>query len=356
MSQSQQHQEGSRSINHKSLRIMTGVIAILMPFVVQLLSGYGWGLSSISVSYWTDSGDLFVGSIVAIAFFLAAYNGTGDCRKDMEYWISRIAGLLALMVALIPTECLKDCDYVNTPFWVDFITFGHASLVHKIAAISFFVCLFFLINFFARRAKYKGKIGRSRFYTIISLCMLFGMPLTYFVAVLFKFEPIYWVEVVGLILFGIGWIVAGSYKKDEENEPSGSAHFLGKFEVDSSNMNFPTDIVIEPGSKYLFEAEGCWKDSFLSCGPTGWGPSWNWWTSKCRLKGFPIFMLCGNIGKNTDDDGLAFDIGYDQIWRSPDNLASLSPNDSKLYLFANDWPTKYDNNSGFLNVTVYKLE
>ena len=355
MNNTMSNQTNTRIVNHKSLRVMTGVIAILMPFVVQLLSGYKWELSSISVSYWTHAGDIFVGSIVAIAFFLAAYNGTGDCQKDTEYWISKLAGLLALMVALIPTDCTIYCKNGEVPFWVNNLTFGHHGLVHNIVAVLFFICLFILINFFARTAKYKEKIGRSRFYTIISLCMLFGMPLTYLLALGFGFEPIYWVEVVGLILFGIAWFVAGTYKTDERKEPSSSAQHLGDYKVNASIPNYPTKIIVEPGKRYLFKAHGCWKDAFLACGPTGWGPSWNWWTRKNRLKGSPIFMLCGNIGRNTVLDDIAFEIGYDKVWTAPKNLEVLSPDNQELYLFANDWNNKYQNNSGSVNVSIYKL-
>ncbi|MEM7297885.1 MAG: hypothetical protein AAF391_06425 [Bacteroidota bacterium] len=340
-------QQQTRIVNHKFLRKITGITALLMPFLVQFLSGRPWEIESISESYWTDSGDLFVGSLAAIAFFLASYNGTGECKRDKEYWISRVAGFFALLVALIPTACLVNC-YTPEPGWVTAITGGYSSTFHNVAAVSLFVCLFALISFFARRAKFKGKTGRSKFYTIISLGMVIGMPLLYFIGRGWD-DILYWVEVLGLLLFGVGWLAAGSYRSETSGIPKQAKEF-GKITVDAKNKNNASGLQVKAGKEYLFVAKGCWKDAFLSSGPTGWGPDWKWWTKKNRLVGHPIFMVCGNVGK---DDQHAFNIGERRVWTAPNSVGSL-PN-KELYLFANDWRNKYQNNSGSLEVTIYEL-
>jgi lipid-A-disaccharide synthase-like uncharacterized protein len=347
-----QDQENTRVINHKVLRQGTGIIALLMPFAVQFLSGEESSLQSISASYWTESGDIFVGSLIAVAFFLAAYNGTSLCQKDAEYWISKAAGLFALFVALVPTA--KDGYY--PPQWVAKMTFGHTATVHYIAAISLFICLYLLINFFARRAKYKGKRSRSKIYAAIGLGMLIGMPAVYFIATaLGSDDQIYWVEVLGLVLFGAGWLVAGSYKTESKLNSLDGAEKLGEFKVDPKNMNYPTDIFVNGGVKYLLIAEGCWNDSFLAAGPTGWGPAWQWWTKRNRMPGQPVFMLCGNIGKQVEDEQLVFGIGYKRFWTAPEKVNELEPDERKLYLFANDWRNRYDNNSGSMSVSIYAI-
>ena len=61
-----------RVINYKRMRLVIGLIAFLMPIAVWLLSGHP-GLSSISISYWTHSQDIFVGSLFAVGFFMMAY-------------------------------------------------------------------------------------------------------------------------------------------------------------------------------------------------------------------------------------------------------------------------------------------
>ncbi|NNE26017.1 MAG: hypothetical protein HKN09_04180 [Saprospiraceae bacterium] len=344
-------QENRRIINHKVLRQGTGVIALLMPLLVEFLSDQDERLSSISISYWTDSGDIFVGSLVAVGFFLAAYNGTGACDKDTEYWISKFAGIFALIVAFIPTGCGIDhiCDI---PAWVNKLTHGHLQFIHNLAAILLFVCLYMLINFFARRAKSKGEDLRSDIYWLISLCMLIGMPVVYYIGLNVDwYNPIYGVEFVGLMLFGSGWILAGSYKSNPNPEPPDNIEWVKEIEVHAKEKHNPTDISVSAVDVYYFEATGCWKDLFLGCGPTGWGPHWKWWTNFNRVRNQPIFMLCGNIGQ---DDTYAFGIGKQIEWEVPKEIDNINSGDRKLYLFANDWSSKYGNNSESVLVKIYK--
>lgn len=221
-------QYNSRIVNHKFLRRAIGIIALNLWWVVQWLKGVDDELTSISVSYWTESGDIFVGSLVAISFFLSAYNGTSDSGRDMEFWLSKFAGFFALLVGLFPAGCafefckkIGGCDQniacFGIPSWVDTLSFGYSPNIHNISAVLLFVCLYLLIFFFARRAKSKGKLIRSRFYLGVSICMVIGMPVLYFVGWYQEWtDIIYWVEVMGLILFGIGWLVAGSYKTEPQ--------------------------------------------------------------------------------------------------------------------------------------------
>ncbi len=60
-----------RQINYKTMRRIVGAIALLLAPVVWILSGEP-ELTSISISYWTDSRDVFVGALIAIGFFLSA--------------------------------------------------------------------------------------------------------------------------------------------------------------------------------------------------------------------------------------------------------------------------------------------
>ena len=53
-----------RQINYKTMRIMVGLIAILLAPTVYWLANSSQPLTSISISYWTDAGDVFVGSLL----------------------------------------------------------------------------------------------------------------------------------------------------------------------------------------------------------------------------------------------------------------------------------------------------
>jgi len=72
-------------------------------------------------------------------------------------------------------------------------------------------------------------------------------------------------------------------------------------------------------------------------------------------------MLCGNVGKKTDEE-LMFHIGSRGEWTAPAEIDDLPLDERTLYLFANDIPSKYDNNvaldrdeGGPLKVTIYRL-
>jgi len=352
----QMKENSNRIVNYKLLRQGTGIVAFLLPIFTYLLSGKGPKLNSISGSYWTDSGDLFVGSLVAVAFFLAAYNGTGACSRDTEYKLSKFAGFFAVIVAFFPTSDGQGCGD-TVPAWVQFVSNGHTNLFHNYAAVLLFACLFFLITFFARRAFYKGKVARFRVYTAISWGMVIGMPLAYYIVnQMGRTDGIFWVELVGLWLFGAGWLIAGSYKADAPQYQMADYKLIGEWQVDAAQKDFASDLAIEPGVRYLFKASGCWKDWFISCGPTGWGPGWKWFTSKNRIKGQPFFMLCGNINQQCDDPLMAFPIGHEKEWTAPKELSMLPEGERQLYFFANDWETKYGNNSGATCVRAYKLK
>ncbi len=208
-----------RQINHKIMRIVVGIIALLLSPTVWFLSGGENELTSISISYWTDSRDVFVGSLIAVGFFLSAYNGEGDGR-DWEYYLSKAACVFAICVAIFPTEGFS---YVYTPAkWVRTISELirlTPETIHSCAAVLLFMCLIALMWFFSVRAMGKGKSSRAYFYRGVSILMvvgIVGMPL---VGKVFELnDTIFWVEVWELTLFGIGWLVAGSYKTDNQTK------------------------------------------------------------------------------------------------------------------------------------------
>jgi hypothetical protein len=354
--------EPMRVINHKRMRRIVGYTALLLPPVVVWLSGRE-GLSSISISYWTDSQDIFVGSLFAVGFFLAAYNGTGTCGR-LEKSLSRLACAFAILVALFPTIGFdQQTDF--PPSWVLVVSnlVGLKSqLVHGIAALLLFVCLFFMLLVFSFRASRKGKAHRSMAYLAFSLGMLIGLPVLYLILeyVIERSDTIFFVEWVGLWLFGFGWFLAGAYRRENKDVPEGAKKLTpNPIAVDPRDPNVPTRIQIKDGAQYFFLAEGCWKDWLFHCGPDGWGPKWNPLARKNRIKGQPFFALCGNVGKSKDET-FNFCIGGMNSWSVPNDIEDVE--DRELYLFANDWPDAYENNKklepdqgGPLTVTIYEL-
>ena len=352
-----------RVINHRRMRRIVGYIAFLLPPVVVWLSGYD-GLSSISISYWTDSQDIFVGSLFAVGFFLAAYNGIGKCGR-LEKYLSRFACVFAVLVALFPTSNFEG-EPDLPPGWVRFVSdhFGlEPQAIHFVSAVLLFVCLCFMLLVFSFRASRKGKAHRSFVYLALSLGMAIGLPVMYLILEygLQRYDAVFFVEWAGLWLFGFGWFLAGAYKVESKGVPEGAKKLTPEpIAVDPRNLDFPTGIQVKDGATYFFVAEGCWEDWFVHCGPDGWGPKWSPWARKNRFKGQPFFALCGNVGKSKDER-FNFHIGGMNSWSVP--VDPNLPENRELYLYANDWLDKYDNNrelepeqGGPLTVTIYELE
>ena len=69
--------------------------------------------------------------------------------------------------------------------------------------------------FFSIRAKDKGKHNRAKFYRGVSVLMGAGIVSLFVIGKVFMLNDMtFWVDAWGLTLFGLGWLVAGSYKSD----------------------------------------------------------------------------------------------------------------------------------------------
>lgn len=206
----------NRQINHKVMRVIVGCIALLLAPTVYLLSGNKNQLTSISISYWTDSHDIFVGALFAVGFFLSAYNGAGN-GKDWEYFLSKAACFFAICVALFPTAGFSNLDMPAK--WILSITETiniQTTYIHIWSAILLFGCLIAMMWFFSNRAMSKGKAGRAYFYRIVSVLMAVGIiGLFVYGRITNSSKIVLFIEIWGLTLFGIGWLVAGSYKTEK---------------------------------------------------------------------------------------------------------------------------------------------
>lgn len=204
------------------MRVIIGVIAILLAPVVLLLKEPHLLLSSISISYWTDAHDIFVGALVAVGFFLSAYNGTSGTR-DWEFYLSKVACFCALCVALFPTTGFTDKH--APPRWTASVAgvFGTQPVyIHYIAAVLLIACLVALMWFFSVKAKAKNtKASRDRAitYRILAVLMIGGIAGLYALGEMQNWHnTILIVEWWALTLFGAGWLRAGTYK----DEPVGA--------------------------------------------------------------------------------------------------------------------------------------
>jgi hypothetical protein len=188
---------------------------VLLAPTVWLLSGTHPGLDSISISYWTDARDVFVGALVAVGFFLSAYNGSGQGR-DLEFWLSKVACVLALCVAFFPTTGFGDA--ARPPSWTVWLAslFGtRPPVVHYTAAVLLFVALIFMLFVFSARARSKGKVQRALLYRAIGVLMGGGIVVLGALGWALEWRTtVLIVEIWGLTLFGFGWLLAGMYRTE----------------------------------------------------------------------------------------------------------------------------------------------
>jgi uncharacterized membrane protein len=189
----------NKVFDYRTLRLLMGIIAFTLPFIVTLISSTT--LLSISASYYTEARDIFVGLLFVVSAFLLAYNG----HTLKEAWASKIASFAAMVVAIYPTSCeLCEPDI--------------KSIIHYIAAAIFFSILaYFCLGPFRKNTRGQtGKKGRrAKIYFIcgwiIIICMLI-MGISKFTLPAEVQDSIYityWGESVALWAFGVAWMVAG---------------------------------------------------------------------------------------------------------------------------------------------------
>lgn len=197
--------------SYLALRKTIGILGIALPFVL-FLGAYlifQTGIqSSLSSYYHTEMRDVFVGTLFVIGFFLFAYIGYDLADKIAGY----IAGIAAIGVALFPTAP----DGATS---TDTIIIGYIHL--GFAAIFFLALIYFSLFLFTKtnpdKTPTKRKLQRNRVYRVcgytMALCIL--LVVIYFLlpgetAIRLKtLRPVYWLEAIAIVSFGVSWLVKG---------------------------------------------------------------------------------------------------------------------------------------------------
>ncbi len=191
-------------ISYLRLRRWVGLLGVLLPgvlFAGNALRGAGSvPQSSISAYYATPMRDVLVGVLFVIGWFLFSYRGYD--RRDN--WAGNVAGILAMAVALFPSNSAKS--------WV--------SVIHAMSAAGFFLVLaYFSIFRFTKSAPGQPitpqKKIRNRVYRICGSLILISLLL---IAVVWwkgeneevsRLHPRFWLESTALWAFGFSWFVKG---------------------------------------------------------------------------------------------------------------------------------------------------
>ena len=201
--------DNSLVISYLWLRTAIGIIGIALPFALamgKILFDDGGLQSSMSAYYYTNTRNLFVGSLCAIGIFLMSYQGYE--RKDNI--AGKLACVFAIGVAFFPTT-----PEINATSG-DQLT-GRFHLIF--AALLFLTLAYFSLCLFRKTDLTKPptpqKRRRNAVYSICGYTILASILLIVMVrvwleyTVLQNFKPVFWLEALAVVSFGVSWLTKG---------------------------------------------------------------------------------------------------------------------------------------------------
>ena len=199
-------ERNSLVISYLMLRKVIGVLGISFPFVLSLgaLILFKTGLQiSISNYYYTGMGDVFVGTLFVIGFFLFAYKG-----YDGDYIAGRIGWIAAVGAALVPAH--------ETPEHTDIFGYIHIAF----AGLFFITLIYFSLVLFPKtgpepptsKKLQRNKVYKAAGYIMIACIVL--IVVYYFLpediaSIIEAYQPVFWLESIAIIAFGISWLTKG---------------------------------------------------------------------------------------------------------------------------------------------------
>jgi hypothetical protein len=210
-------------LTYRRIRKAIGWLGIALPVtlvVLSLIPVFKTGIQeSISDYYYTNLRELLTGILCAVALFLIRYRGF----RNKQFWkndslMTNIAGLMALGVALVPTNP-SDCSlkiYTLIPVCASWIGW-----IHYFFAGSFFLILanvsinVFTIGQSDNREIPLSFLNENNIYRFCGYAMiLFLILVPVFDAMnLFRTSTLL-LEALMLFAFGISWLVKGRFLGD----------------------------------------------------------------------------------------------------------------------------------------------
>lgn len=170
--------------------------------------------SSVSHYYYTTMGEIFTGTLYAVALFMICYTGHPKRPEDKglsDNAMTNLAGLFAMGVALFPTtSSVLMKDNLRS-----FISSSGIGWLHYAFAASFFIvlALMSIVNF--RRAKDSKLFGKGDDDPFFLRCGVTMVSCLVLVPIFGSFEsiqflhPTFILEAVALVAFGMSWLKKG---------------------------------------------------------------------------------------------------------------------------------------------------
>jgi len=192
-------------LNH---RRAIGVLGALLPFLCLIFGSFynthpNWN-KTISSTYYTSAGDIFVGVLFILSTFLLTYSGY-DVRDRI---INRICGISALGIAIFPASgtYLSNVGVFQLNVETSFI-------LHCIFAVIFFITLIINILWLFTKSdgeQTKNKIIRNKIYKICGYGIIFFLIMLgiFIICPFWKYLG-FFSETMVLLLFATSWIIKG---------------------------------------------------------------------------------------------------------------------------------------------------
>jgi len=224
-------------ISYYTMRRAIGVLGITLPLILltgsSLFGDYKEVQMSISTYYYTNMRNIFVGFNCAVALFLFAYRG--------HDWMDNLAGYLGcifvLGVAFLPCT-------ISTPNQPCLVPVSeHNPLVgklHNMSAILYFIILIVYSLFLFPKTHMDMVTGEKMFMgrqkkkrnVVYYICgSIMTMSLLLIIAYMWilnnrysgleRLHPVFWLESIVLLSFGISWLTKGQLFFRDENYKKG---------------------------------------------------------------------------------------------------------------------------------------
>lgn len=202
-------------MDYLSLRKAVGIIGFALPAVLAVgnMILHGAGIQrSISLYYYTDLRNVFVGSLCAIGVFLMSTKGYD--KKDLIFGI--LASMFAIGVALFPTSPESGATPEDRVVGTLHLAF---------ATLLFLTFAYFCFKLFTLTAgnPTQRKLDRNKVYricgTIIVACIVLiaVVQLPAIATLAAPLKPVFWLEAIAVMTFGVAWLTKGeAILKDEE--------------------------------------------------------------------------------------------------------------------------------------------
>ena len=152
--------------------------------------------------------DLYVGSLCAIAAFLACSRGY-DLRDEITGYL---AGVCAVGVACFPSFNPRSIRYTQLDFAFGVIHTAFAALMYLTLA---YICIFLFRKSSPQKTFTRRKQDRNRIYAasgvIMVACMIAMVSLTLLTTIERRHPSrwLFWCESLALCAFGIAWLTKG---------------------------------------------------------------------------------------------------------------------------------------------------